>query len=205
MAAEVIVSSRTLSEKKGVTLSPPPPATKGVSEADKKKISIWWAMMNFFVNGVMQQNQEEMSAAAYQVQVQNHNLELAQDAYKKIEDDIHGAISGKELNWFGKGVYGIRKFFGSKDSEGETLSQFEKNNPNSESWVYSKDKQMNPGEAQLQQAKILGVNTISTRANNGLSTTMQMHVQQPSQLNTQYAQQFSSMIGYFANMMQTRA
>ncbi len=60
-----------------------------------------------------------------------------------------------------------------------------------------------PGDSIKDQSTMMQINNSATQANQKMNTTMQIQIEQPSQLNQQFAQTFSSLINYAAQAAAT--
>jgi hypothetical protein len=191
---------------------------KAAGADSNSSTSIWFVLEQFMVNDVMGMNNLEMSAAMKQVQAQSSaianvaaglskmNTQITEqkttDTMKSVGFAVGVFLAGLLLAPFTGGLSlaaGIAVAIaipvcnaqdtaaGVKDTRFDFLSD---NSPNTSQMLQDQNNQ---------QAWSL----IGTNSNQQLSTTMQLHVQQTSQLNVQAAEQFSTMINYASQTMST--
>jgi hypothetical protein len=204
-------------DAKGV-LSP----VKSVKSSDpKEETSIWFLLQEFMVNDIMGMNNLEMSAAMKQVQAQSNNITNVAAGLSKMNADIAKVKSPDVTSncIFSIGVFLagliLAPFTGGaslaagiaiaiafpvcnaqdvgSDAAGRFggLSDFMTNTT------------LDTTQLTTAQNTQQGWSLIGTNSNQQLSTTMQLHVQQTSQVNVQAAQQFSTMINYASQTMST--
>lgn len=190
-------------------------------------LSIWTIMTNFMISQ-MNMNNKEMSGAMTQVQAQSARLDIVSQGLTQLNDTvlsqkspntstsiavagagagigaIIGAIIGSIVpglgtaigaivgGLIGGGAASVLPIVNAATNGTTPMCSFlESNTPDAGQQITDQNSQ------QL-------FSTIGTQANQAMSTTMQLHVQQTSQNTIQYSQQFSTMVSYFGQMMNVK-
>jgi hypothetical protein len=180
--------------------------------------SIWFVLEQFMVNDVMGMNNLEMSAAMKQVQAQSAavanvaaglsklNAEVGQqkstDVWKSVGFAIGVVLLGLVLA-LPTGFTSIPASIAiavafpvcnaEDNAAGKSDTRFD----------FLSDSSPNTTQMLQDQNTQQAWSLIGTNSNQQLSTVMQLHVQQTSQVNVQAAQQFSTMINYASQTMST--
>jgi hypothetical protein len=204
-------------DAKGV-LSP----VKSVKSSDpKEETSIWFLLEKFMVDGIMGMNNLEMSAAMKQVQAQSNNITNVAAGLSKMNADIakQKAPDVTKNCIFSIGVF-LAGLILAPFTGGASLAAGiaiaiafpvcnAQDNANGAAGRFGDlsgfmtSTTLDTTQLTTVQNTQQGWSLIGNNANQGLSTTMQLHVQQASQVNGQAAQQFSTMINYASQTMST--
>ncbi len=180
-------------------------------------ISIWFALEQFMVNDVMGMNNLEMSSAMKQVQAQSNAISTVAAGLSNLNTQISQQKStdvmksvGFSIGVFLLGLLLSGPTLGASLATGIAIAiafpvcnSQDANQQGTSRFDFLTDSAPNTTQMLEDQNTQQAWSLVGTNSNQQLSTTMQLHVQQTSQVNVQAAQQFSTMINYASQTMST--